>query len=236
MVVLHGGPGGSPDQIVNYYKGGLVQAGVISVYPRSLTNQLLDWNYPHSGAYLLEIVKQVASEYRVDPKRIYLTGVSMGGGGSWVQGALGKDFYAAIGPVSGWFGASQSPGTKLLKDMPIYIMHGGKDRNVPASRSDLAVGALKNIGRQPLVKKELPKLEEIAKADAVYRHIEDGKHNCFEPWKSRGSNELGVMMKWMLLQKREDPADPDATIKLLAEHGKRFGWQPGLSPIGGYKR
>ncbi len=236
VVVLHGGPGGKPDQITGFYKGGLSQMGAISVYPMAMTDQLLDWNYPHSGAYILSIIKQVAREYRIDPRRLYLTGVSMGGGGSWVQGALGREVWAAIGPVSGWYGASHSPDAKLLKDMPVYFLHGRKDRHVPAVLSHRAAAALKRIGRDVKVFKERPDANDIADANCVYREIQNAKHNCFLPWKKSGAPELGLMMSWMLSHKRSEPADLDKGLQRIADHGEKFGWTPEGSPIGQYGR
>jgi predicted esterase len=233
MIILHGGPRGGPGQIVGFFRGGLTRQGVIQAYPNALVKQLLDWNYPHSGAYLLQIVRQVAREYRIDPRRLYLVGVSMGGGGTWVQGALGKDVWAAIGPISGWYGASQSPPVKLLDDMPIYCMHGTKDRAVPASRSRYAFASLKKIGRNVTILKERPEAENL-KGSAIYREIQGAGHNCFLPWKKRGAPELGRMVSWLLAQKRDKPADLDKALKLISAHGKRFGWTPKGSPVGSY--
>ena len=233
MIVLHGGPGGNPNQVVGFFRGGLTERGVIQAYPNAMVRQLLDWNYPHSGAYLLQIVRQVAAKYRIDPRRLYLVGVSMGGGGTWVQGALGKDVWAAIGPISGWYGASQSPPVKLLKDMPVYCMHGQKDRAVPASRSRYAFSALKQLGRDVTILKERPEAKNL-KGSAIYREIAGAGHNCFMPWKKQGAPELGRMVSWLLAQKRKTPADLDKAMKYVTAHGKRFGWVPKGSPVGSY--
>lgn len=233
-VILHGGPGGKPDDIVGFFRGGMDAQGVISVYPNAMVHQLLEWNYPHSAAYTLSILKQIAHTYRIDASRLYLMGVSMGGGGTWVQGALGREVWAAIGPISGWFGASQSPDTALLKDMPIYIMHGKKDRQVPALLSRRAVAALKALKRDVKVCEETPKPADIANAACVYREIADGKHNCFLPWKKHGQVELGLMVSWMLQQRRDTPADLDKAMQRIADHGRKFGWHRQGSPVGNY--
>jgi predicted peptidase len=200
-----------------------------------MVKQLLDWNYPHSGAYLLQIVRQVAGEYRIDPRRLYLVGVSMGGGGTWVQGALGKDVWAAIGPISGWYGASQSPPAKLLRNMPVYCMHGAKDRAVPASRSRYAFSTLKQLGRDVTLLNKRPDPNDL-KGSAIYREIQGAGHNCFKPWKKRGAPELGRMVSWLLAQKRTKPADLDRAMQYIAAHGRRFGWSPKGSPVGSYPR
>ena len=235
MVVLHGGPNGKPDQVVSFYRGGLSERGVISIYPKALAEQVLDWNYPHTGAYLLKILEQVGRTYRLDPKRIYLTGVSMGGGGSWVQGALLGDVWAAIGPVSGWYGASYSPDAKLLKDVPVYCMHGEKDDAVPALLSKRALEAMKGIGRKPGVfDGDLPAADDLKDLDCVFRQIPKAGHNCFEPWKTRGAGELGLQLSWMLSRQKDKDADVSAALKKVIAHGKPFGWTAEGSPIGRY--
>ncbi|MFP4054717.1 MAG: hypothetical protein ACLFV7_12720 [Phycisphaerae bacterium] len=233
MVLLHGGPGGKPDDIVGFFRGGLLERGVIQVYPNAIIRQLLEWNYPHSGAYILQVVRQVAVEYRIDPRRVYLAGVSMGGGGTWVQGALGRDVWAAIGPISGWYGASQSPSVELLKGVPIYCMHGSADPAVPASRSRYAFSLLKKF-RAVKAYSQTPDPNDLARHDCIYREVQGAGHNCFLPWKKRGAIELGKMMGWMLSRKREDPADLDKWAAYLARHGKRFGWKAKGSPVGTY--
>jgi predicted peptidase len=228
MIVLHGGPGGrGPDDIVSFFRGGLQAQGVISVYPKSLVKQLLDWNYPHTGAYLLAIIRQVARTYRIDPRRIYLVGVSMGGGGAWAYGAIFRDVWAGIGPISGWYRPNPFPSAKRLKSLPIYCLHGQKDRAVPAQRSRMAVSELKKLGHEVL---QLEKLEDLAKVGSetmVYREVPGARHNVFVPWKSQGRAELGKLVGWLLAQKRKEPADLDAAAKALAEWGKPFGWSPG---------
>ena len=234
VVILHGGPGGKPDDIVGFFRGGMDAQGVISVYPNAMVHQLLEWNYPHSAAYTLSILKQIARTYRLDPSRLYLMGVSMGGGGTWVQGALGREVWAALGPISGWFGASLSPDTTLLRDMPIYIMHGKKDRQVPALLSHRAVAALQALKREVKVCKETPEPADVADDTCVYREIAEGKHNCFLPWKKHGQVELGLMVSWMLRHRRDSPADLDKAMQRIAEHGRKFGWHPEGSPVGNY--
>ncbi len=228
MIVLHGGPGGrGPDDIVSFFRGGLQAQGVISVYPKCLIKQLLDWNYPHTGAYLLAIIRQVAQTYRIDPRRIYLVGVSMGGGGAWAYGAIFRDVWAGIGPISGWYRPNPFPSAQRLKSLPIYCLHGEKDRAVPALRSRMAVSEMKKLGHDVL---ELQKLEDLTKVGTetmVYREVPGAKHNVFVPWKSQGRDELGKLVGWLLAQKREKPADLDAAEKALAAWGKPFGWSPG---------
>jgi dienelactone hydrolase len=228
VLVLHGGPKGRPDDLASVFRAGLMEQGAICVFPKALQVQLLEWNYPHSSAYLLEIIKQVSQKYRIDPRRLYLVGHSMGGGGTWVNAAVLRDVWAAVGPMSGWYGASRSPSSKWLQDMPVYCIHGEKDRAVPALLSRRAFEALDGLGMKTKTFKEFPKPEDLKGLQGVYRELQGVGHNIFDPWKKRGSKEIGLMVAWLLAHKRPQPANLAAAEKRLAEHGRKlFEWTPG---------
>ena len=90
----------------------------------------------------------------IDPDRIYLTGNSMGGYGSWVWGGNSPEHFAAIAPVSGGIGRGGpkdvSPDIEKwaanLAKVPVYAFAGAKDRVVPAERSERIVTAIKKAG------------------------------------------------------------------------------------------
>lgn len=89
------------------------------------------------------LIDEVAANYRVDPSRIYLTGLSMGGYGTWSLAAAHPDRFAAIAPICG--GGNPRDASKL-KGLPIWVFHGGQDRVVPLERSQEMVDALKEAG------------------------------------------------------------------------------------------
>jgi len=228
MIVLHGGPGGNgPDDIITFFRGGLLAQGVISVYPNAIQKQVLEWNYPHEGANLIAIIRQVAKTYRVDPSRIYLVGVSMGGGGTWATGAVMRDVFAGLGPVAGWYQPTPAPPAEWLKGVPIYCLHGEKDSAVPVNRAQLALKDMKRIGHEVLEVANLADFKAIGKETMVYRVVPGGQHNVLLPWATQGRLELGKMIGWLLAQKRSAPADLEAAEKALADWGKKFGWEPG---------
>ena len=227
MIVLHGGPGGNgPNDIVSFFRGGLQAGGVISVYPNGIKQQLLEWNYPHSGAYLIAIIHQVAATYRIDSCRIYLVGVSMGGGGTWCQGAILRDIWAGLGPIAGWYGPTPAPPAAWLKDARIYCLHGGADTAVPSRRSRLAVEEMKKVGHKVLALENLATFAAAGEETMVYREVPGGQHNVLLPWQQQGAVELGKMMGWLLSHRRAVPADLPAAQKALAAWGKQFGWRP----------
>jgi predicted peptidase len=79
----------------------------------------------------------------VDPGRVYLTGISMGGYGSWDLAARMPERFAAVIPVCG--GGDEATAPKL-KALPIWCFHGDADRAVPVERSRTMVEAVKAAG------------------------------------------------------------------------------------------
>ena len=92
---------------------------------------------------LIGLLDHVVSKYRVDRRRIYLTGLSMGGYGTWSLAARAPDRFAAIVPICG--GGNPADAEKLKK-LPIWVFHGAKDGTVPISRSEQMVEAIKAAG------------------------------------------------------------------------------------------
>ncbi len=86
---------------------------------------------------LLDYVK---NHYPVDEKRIYLTGLSMGGFGTWAWAAEKPETFAAIAPICG---GGNPLNAKRLSKLPIWVFHGDKDKVVPITLSQLMVTALK---------------------------------------------------------------------------------------------
>lgn len=99
--------------------------------------------WTHEQDALHALLDHALREYAVDPDRIYLTGLSMGGFGTWFLGASRPERFAAMAPICG---GGDPPGVTPLKDMPIWVFHGGKDRVVPPSASRQMVRALRAMG------------------------------------------------------------------------------------------
>ncbi|MBI3830157.1 MAG: dienelactone hydrolase family protein [Planctomycetes bacterium] len=213
VLVLHGGPGRA-DNLLGVFGGRLSKRGAIAVFPQSLRDVLLEWNYPHEGMYLLDIVKQVAKTYRIDPKRVYLIGHSMGGGGTWLNGAVLRNVWAAIGPMSGWYKPTPAPDPALYKDMPAYFIHGDQDHNVPVQLSRMADKELKQAGNTNYVYVEMPGVG----------------HDV-----PRYGEEMDKLCDWILKQTKPAPADLKTAEADLLKWAGKFGWSPEGSPVGSYK-
>jgi predicted peptidase len=97
------------------------------------------WNPDTLNALLDQIIRK----YRVDKDRVYLTGLSMGGFGTWTLAAEHPEKFAAIVPICG--GGNPADAKKLAR-LPIWVFHGGKDPTVPVQRSKEMVEAIKQEG------------------------------------------------------------------------------------------
>ncbi|WP_395730135.1 prolyl oligopeptidase family serine peptidase [Prosthecobacter sp.] len=98
------------------------------------------WN-PHA---VQAVTEHLVKTLRVDPKRIYLTGISMGGFGTWETAFEYPETYAAIAPICGGAGVRWVTAQRL-KSMPCWIFHGDKDGAVPIENSQKIYDALKKI-------------------------------------------------------------------------------------------
>jgi len=92
---------------------------------------------------LKKLLDDVSGKFRIDMDRIYLTGLSMGGYGTWSTAIKYPDIFAAIAPVCG----GGNPGMVCrIGDMPVWVFHGAKDTVVFPQESVKMVEALENCG------------------------------------------------------------------------------------------
>jgi predicted peptidase len=91
------------------------------------------------------LIDDVVASHKVDKDRIYLTGLSMGGFGTWALAAAHPEKFAAIVPICG---GGTPDDAKKMKDLPIWVFHGAKDKAVPLARSEAMVKALKEAGAE----------------------------------------------------------------------------------------
>ena len=94
---------------------------------------------------LVELLDHVIAEYRVDSKRVYLTGLSMGGTGTWMLAAEYPERFAAIAPISG---RSLPLRAEPLRSLPVWVFHGDADPVVDFKFSEVQVEKLKAAGNE----------------------------------------------------------------------------------------
>jgi predicted peptidase len=134
--------------------------------------------------YVLELIDDLLERLPIDPDRLYVTGQSMGGAGTFGAVAARPDFFAAAVPVCGGWDPADAP---RMKDVPMWVFHGDADTVVPVRYSREMVAALREAGGSP-----------------KYSELGGVRHNA---WADAYASE--AMWTWLFAQKRPD--DPETT-------------------------
>ncbi|WP_292590717.1 prolyl oligopeptidase family serine peptidase [Mesotoga sp. UBA5557] len=99
------------------------------------------------------LVDSIVEQYRVDSSRLYLTGLSMGGFGTWHMAVEYPELFSAIAPICG--GGLEILGfperVAEIKDLPVWAFHGEKDNIVSIEESRVLVRTLKEFGAHPIL-------------------------------------------------------------------------------------
>ncbi len=138
LMFLHGSgeSGDDLDKVKFHGPPKLIAAGkefpFIVVSPQSPG---LGWNVDA----LKGLLDELENTYRVDRSRVYLTGLSMGGFGTWALAAAHPEHFAAIAPICG---GGEKFWIRRLVDVPAWVFHGTADTSVPIQRSRDMVEAL----------------------------------------------------------------------------------------------
>jgi len=128
---------------------------------------------------LMELIKSSLKEHAIDPARIYVTGQSMGGAGTYSAILAEPNLFAAAVPVCG---RGQPDLAKKIVHIPIWIFHGELDRVVPTQHSRDMNAALKKAGGKP-----------------TYTEYAGVRHNSWTP--AYADKKL---WEWLFAQKRKD--------------------------------
>jgi predicted peptidase len=128
---------------------------------------------------VIGILNHVLEAYPADKDRVYLTGLSMGGYGSWDLAARHPELFAAVVPICG--GGDERAADRLV-DVPIWAVHGDMDTAVPVVRSRTMIEAIKKAGGHPR-----------------YSELKGVGHNS---WTPAYSDPDGVL-PWMFQQSRK---------------------------------
>ncbi len=102
---------------------------------------------------LMKVIGDLVNKLPVDGNRIYLTGSSMGGFGSWNIAANHPDVFAAVVPLCGGGDVKKAD---ILKQLPIWAFHGDQDDQVPVDKSRSMVKAIEDAGGSLVKYTELP--------------------------------------------------------------------------------
>jgi len=161
-----------------------------------------------------DLAEAKVKEIDADPDRVYITGQSMGGYGTWDIICRRPDLFAAAVPVCGGGDPKQAP---VLKEMAISIYHGDKDTLVPTNLSREMIKALKDAGSKR----------------AKYTECKGVEHNCWET-----TYNDPEMYKWLFEQRRTKESAAAKPHKFTEEEinaakARRGGGMPPMPPAGG---
>ena len=120
-----------------------------------------------------EFVKDMIKKYDVDEDRVYLTGVSLGGYGTWYTAIECPELFAAIAPVEG----GGLPAYANHLDMPVWAFHGEKDDAVKVSNSIDMVEAMRKVGMVDDIRLDI--IPEIGHCAELYAYNDDKLLNWF---------------------------------------------------------
>lgn len=92
---------------------------------------------------LVQLIAALTREFSLDPDRVYLTGQSLGGRGTWDMISKRPDLFAAAVPLCGDGNPSR---VTAARSLPIWVFHGAQDPLVPVAESRDLVAALRTVG------------------------------------------------------------------------------------------
>lgn len=95
---------------------------------------------------VVQLLDSIVTQNRVDPKRIYLTGLSRGGGAAWEMAVQYPDKFAAMAVVCGMTPVPYA--AWIDENLPIWVFHGEEDRSIPISESEKMVDKLRQMGHE----------------------------------------------------------------------------------------
>lgn len=135
---------------------------------------------------LLDLLQKIQVKYDIDSDRIYLTGQSMGGIGTWYLALMNPNEFAAIAPICG---RSLPSEVSAIVDLPIWAFHGAEDKTILPEESRKMVKALKEAGSNKVKYTEYPNV---------------GHESWTKAYTEDTDNDGEVdLIKWMFSKKRE---------------------------------
>jgi dienelactone hydrolase len=197
VIFLHGigerGPNTTDIQVLkdNIYKvakiGPPMHVKNGTKFPFILISPQLKNNYgTWPSSYVMEVINYVKTYLRIDERKIYITGLSLGGGGAWVTMQDYPELFAAAVPVCGGYN-SPSKGYKIAaENLPVWASHGSLDDVVPMSRTVNMVNA---------INASTPKPSPLAKL-TIYTGV---KHNAWSyAYRTDHSLHTPNVYEWMM--------------------------------------
>ena len=118
-----------------------MQVDAIVISPQCPSNK--NWTV---GSWFESFYNEMKEKYHFDASRVYLTGMSLGGFGTWDLASRYPEYFAAIVPLCG---GGRTSMVETLKDIPTWVFHGEVDKKVKLQRSEEMVKAMQEVGSEP---------------------------------------------------------------------------------------
>lgn len=145
IIALHGMGGDENSYFDGYANGAFKTAaeahGYIVACPKG--RQSASMYVGTAEKDVMDVLAEVQRSYRIDSDRVYMTGHSMGGFGTWSVAINHPDVFAAIAPIAGGGNPMEIP---KVAHIPALVIHGDADKTVPVARSRTMVAAEKQAG------------------------------------------------------------------------------------------
>ena len=159
VLALHGGGAGSGDcgSAASSFTGAISSVEMRGLYPEVLRKTEYGWiDPPETEKWVMDLVRSARLTWGIDPNRVYLTGHSMGGFGTWTFGSIYADLFAGGAAFAGAPTMFWKPGGKdkdaeavsdgylpNLRNLPLFVYQSLDDRNVPCAANVFAMGEMK---------------------------------------------------------------------------------------------
>jgi pimeloyl-ACP methyl ester carboxylesterase len=199
IVCLHGA-GFSGDTYLDRWQSRLGEAYILAcpTLPHGT------WWTQEAANVILATIREVQARYRIDPDRIFLTGMSNGGIGVYLVGSHYAPLFAGLAPMAAGIDDVLFPFLANLRQTPVYLIHGVKDQVMPVELSRSIAEELTRL-QYPFVYREHERMHPLA-----------GGH--FFP-----REELPDLVAWFD-SRRRNPFPKRLTVVRDASHLTTFGW------------
>ena len=199
VVCLHGA-GFAGDAYLERWQGRLGEGYLLAcpTYPSGA------WFTRRAEELVLATIRDLRTRYHIDPDRIFLTGMSNGGIGTWVIGMHHAPLFAGIAPMASGLDDVLMPFLANLRNTPIYIIHGAKDQVMPVELS-------RTISR------------EMDRLGYSYIYREHEREHPMAGGHYFPKEELPDLVTWFN-SRRRGPLPARLTVVREASHFQAFSW------------
>jgi poly(3-hydroxybutyrate) depolymerase len=152
------------------------------------------------------MINALQAEFSLDTNRFYITGLSLGGNGTWDYIAQYPGMYAAAVPMSGW---GNSALASRMTQIAIWNFHAANDSTVDVSNSRSMIGAIRRLGGKP-----------------IYTEYANGGHVIWTP-----AYNTPVLMEWVYAQRRGVTSTNEPRVRINSPTAEAI-WRTALTNLG----